>query len=233
MPRETLNREQIVRAAVDLLDAEGLDGLNMRALGKRLDSAATAVYWHVGSKENLIALAGDQAWNEITLPDPAANGWRAAATQLATELHAMLARHPWLVQAFGSYMVFGHGKARHDDCGLAIFEAVGFTAAQADQAAASVFTFVLGNALAPAAADTLARRLRRDGGNAAEQLRDDMAKASEIAAQYPRLQARLGTPSANYAAAPAQTFEFGLAALLDGIEARFAPAMSRPDSGPT
>jgi hypothetical protein len=42
-------REHIVQAAVDLLDAEGLEGLNIRALGKRLDSAATAVYWHVGS----------------------------------------------------------------------------------------------------------------------------------------------------------------------------------------
>ena len=58
MPRDTLNREQVVNAAIDLLDSEGLEGLNMRALGKRLGSAATAVYWHVGSKDNLIALAG-------------------------------------------------------------------------------------------------------------------------------------------------------------------------------
>ena len=43
MPRDTLTREQIVKAAIDLLDTEGLDGLNMRALGKRLGSAATAV----------------------------------------------------------------------------------------------------------------------------------------------------------------------------------------------
>ena len=50
MPRDTLTREQIVRAAIDLLDAEGLEGLNMRSLGTRLGSAATAVYWHVGSK---------------------------------------------------------------------------------------------------------------------------------------------------------------------------------------
>ena len=57
MPRDTLTRDQIVDAAVGLLDDEGLEGLNMRALGKRLGSAATAVYWHVGSKSNLIGLA--------------------------------------------------------------------------------------------------------------------------------------------------------------------------------
>ena len=69
VPRDTLTREQILKAAIDLLDAEGLEGLNMRALGNLLGSAATAVYWHIGSKENLLALAGDQVWNEIPLPD--------------------------------------------------------------------------------------------------------------------------------------------------------------------
>jgi AcrR family transcriptional regulator len=222
MPRDTLNRDQIVKTAIELLDAEGLDGLNMRALGKRLDSAATAVYWHVGSKENLIALAGDRAWNEIALPDLATTDWRTAATQMATELHAMLTRHPWLVRAFGSYVVFGHGKARHDDCGLAIFEAAGFSEAQADQASASLFTFVLGNALGSAAADSFARKLGRDGGNVEELMRESMAQASEVAAQYPRLRARLETASAEYAGAPAETFEFGLKALLDGFEARLS-----------
>ena len=44
MRSDTLTREQIVKAAIELLDAEGLEGLNMRALGKRLGSAATAMY---------------------------------------------------------------------------------------------------------------------------------------------------------------------------------------------
>jgi AcrR family transcriptional regulator len=221
MPRDTLTREQIVKAAIDLLDTEGLDGLNMRALGKRLGSAATAVYWHVGSKDNLIALAADQAWHEIALPGLTPAGWRAAATAMATGLHAMLTRHPWLVQAFGSQMLFGTGKARHDDHTLAIYEAAGFTGEQADQAAASVFTFVLGNALGTAAAVSLTRKLSRDGGNAEELIRDSMAKASEITAQFPRLHARLQTAAAaGYGAAPDNTFEFGLQAILDGLQAQ-------------
>jgi len=220
MPRDTLTREQIVKAAIDLLDTEGLDGLNMRALGKRLGSAATAVYWHVGSKDNLIALAADQAWHEIALPDLTATGWRAAATAMSAGLHAMLTRHPWLVQAFGSQVLFGTGKARHDDHTLAIYEAAGFTGEQADQAAASVFTFVLGNALGPAAAASLTRKLSRDGGDAEELIRDSMAKASEIAAQFPRLRARLQKAAAGYGAAPDNTFEFGLQAILDGLQAQ-------------
>lgn len=65
---DTLTRDQIVKAAIDLLDAEGLERLNIRALGKRPGAAATAVYWHMESKSNLIALAGDHVWNEIKLP---------------------------------------------------------------------------------------------------------------------------------------------------------------------
>jgi len=216
MPRDTLTREQIVTAAIGLLDAEGLDGLNMRALGQRLGSAATAVYWHVGSKANLIALAGDQVWGEVALPDPDAAGWRAAACAMATSLHAILTRHPWLAQAFGSYLVFGPGKARHDDHLLAIYEAAGFPGAQADQAASAVFTFVLGNALGPAAAASLTR----DGGPAGAQIRDTMTRARDIAMQFPRLRSRLETPAAGYAAAPEHSFEFGLHAILDGLEAQ-------------
>jgi hypothetical protein len=121
-------------------------------------------------------------------------------------------------------MVFGPGKARHDDCGLAIFEGAGFTTTEADQAATAVFTFVLGNALGPAAADTFVKKLSRDGGDAEALLREHMAQAREIAAQYPRLRARLDGPSAEYAGAPVKTFEFGLHAILDGLEARLAGA---------
>ena len=81
------------------------------------------------------------------------------------------------MQAFGSFLLFSPGKARHDDHTLAIYEAAGFSSAQADQAAAAVFTFVLGNALGTAA---------------------------------------------DYGAAPGGSFEFGLRAILDGLEGRLA-----------
>jgi hypothetical protein len=44
----------------------------------------------------------------------------------------------------------------------------------------------------------------------------DMTKAREIARRYPRLRARLDSASAGYAAAPIDTFEFGLRAQLVG-----------------
>jgi AcrR family transcriptional regulator len=223
MARDTLTLERIVEVAVELLDSEGLEGLNMRALGRRLGSAATAVYWHVGGKDYLIGLVADQVWNEIALPDLAAVDWRTAASQMGTELHAMLTRHPWLVQAFGSYAAYGPGKARYDDHSLAIFEAAGFPGPDADRAMATVFTFVLGNALGPAAEASLMRRFRDEGGDPEDIMRDTMATAREVAARFPRLRARFGSAAAEgYAAVPEKTFEFGLNVILDGLEDELA-----------
>ncbi|WKX71267.1 TetR/AcrR family transcriptional regulator [Streptomyces sp. XD-27] len=231
MPRTSLTREQIVRTAVELLDEEGLEGLNMRALGKRLGTVATAVYWHVKNKDDLVLLVGDHVWNEIELPDLDAVDWRAAATSMATGLHAMLIRHPWLVQAFGSYVLYGPGKSRHDDHSLAVYEKAGFVGAEADQAAAGVFTYVLGNALGASAAASLTRRLSRDGGDPEELIQQTMAKAVEVAERFPRLRSRIGTDSAEYLAAPDKTFELGLSALLDGLEGRLAARRARTSEG--
>ncbi|MFI7276140.1 TetR/AcrR family transcriptional regulator C-terminal domain-containing protein [Streptomyces sp. NPDC049879] len=222
MARDTLTRDRIVHAAVELLDTEGLEGLNMRALGKRLDSAATAVYWHVKNKDDLVVLATDHVWGRLTLPDPGASGWRAAAAAMAADLYGMFTRHPWLVQVLAAHVVFGQGKARHDEHSLAVYEAAGFAGPEADRAAAAVFTYVLGNAAGAAATASLTRRLG-GGADADERFGRAMAEAREIAARHPRLRARLETAAANgYAAAPDDTFAFGLRALLDGLERQAA-----------
>jgi AcrR family transcriptional regulator len=219
MPRETLTREHIVQAAIELLDAEGLEGLNMRSLGKRLDSAATAVYWHVKNKDNLVILASDEVWNEVRLPDLETVDWRTAATSMANDLYAMITRHPWIVMAFASQPLYGVNKSRHDDHSLAVYEKAGFVGAQIDQATATVFMFVLGNALGMAASASVDRRLSHGGKNSQNLIQDAMTQAVEIARQFPRLRARVDAyADTDYGAAPEKSFEFGLQAVLDGLE---------------
>ena len=46
--------------------------------------------------------------------------------------------------------------------------------------------------------------------------------AHEIAARFPRLRARLDTAAAGYGASPEDSFEFGLQAILDGLQAKLA-----------
>lgn len=224
MPRSTLTAEQIVRAAIELLDDEGLDGLNMRALGKRLDAAPTAMYWHVKSKDNLVRLAGDEVWHEIDLPDLDRTAWRAAARAMAHDLRAMLVRHPWVCQALAGHLQYGPGKSRHDDHSLAVFESAGFVGADADRAAATVFTYVLGSALSESATILLTRRLAREGQDAEQALRHAVDEASAIAMRFPRLKARIEHAAVTgYGEAPDNGFDDGLETVLDGIERRLSP----------
>ena len=218
MPRQTLTKDQVVTAAIALLDESGLDGLNMRALGKRLDSAATAVYWHVENKDNLVRLAADEIFTEIELPDPGALGWRQAAARLARGLFAMLNRHPWLAQAMGSHLLYGPGQSRFDDHSITVYEHAGFTGTDADRAAATVHIYVLGNMLGTAANVTLTRKLSNSGVDPEAAMSRTMAKAVEVGSRFPRLRTRLeSTAAADYFAAPEGSFEFGLATILDGL----------------
>ncbi|WP_431902605.1 TetR/AcrR family transcriptional regulator C-terminal domain-containing protein [Nonomuraea sp. bgisy101] len=228
MPRDTLTKQQIVLAAVDVLDAEGVNGLNMRRLGAQLGSAATAMYYHVQSKDKLVVLAADHVFGEIELPDLGAVGWREAAATLARGAHEMIIRHFWLIPAMSTHLIYGPGKARYDEHCLAVYEAAGFTDRDADQAAATVLMFVIGAAQGEAAESAWRAQLRRAGADEERQLRDTIAHISEIAQRFPRLRARTAPSTDAAAAQPAEaTFEFGLRAVLDGLQSRLA-ADSRP-----
>ncbi|MEU1935801.1 TetR/AcrR family transcriptional regulator [Streptomyces coeruleorubidus] len=223
MPRETLTREQIVQAAIELLDAEGIEGLSMRRLGRRLGSAATAVYWHVKSKDDLLVLAADAVWGEVQLPDLEDAEWQAAATTMANDLYAMITRHSWLVPAMSTHLLYGPGKARHDDHLLAVYEAAGFTGQHAEQAMKTVFTFVLGTALGAASEAAWRARQRRASGDTAEQTQDMLARVSEIATQFPRLRAHSEKWGDRDPAVRArQDLEFGLQTTLAGLRAQLS-----------
>ncbi|MFE7030771.1 TetR/AcrR family transcriptional regulator C-terminal domain-containing protein [Streptomyces sp. NPDC057621] len=152
MQRAALTLEHVVRSAVAVLDSDGMDGLSMRHLGQRLGATATALYWHVENREDLIRLASDHVWGEAELPDVGTADWRATAVVMANNLHATLNRHPWLIQAVGASPVCGPNRSRYDDHHIAVYEAAGFARDQADRAAFAVSAYVLGAALKAATA---------------------------------------------------------------------------------
>lgn len=50
-----LSADQIIDVALQLLDEHGLQALSMRALAKRLGVQASALYWHLGDKSELVS----------------------------------------------------------------------------------------------------------------------------------------------------------------------------------
>jgi TetR/AcrR family tetracycline transcriptional repressor len=51
---EPLTKAKIVDTALGLLENDGPNGLSMRLLAAKLDVATTAIYWHIGNKDQLL-----------------------------------------------------------------------------------------------------------------------------------------------------------------------------------
>jgi AcrR family transcriptional regulator len=206
---DALGIGQIVRGAVELLDAEGVDGLSMRRLGARLGSGATSIYWYVKNKDELIVLAVDEVFAEIELPDPAGDGWREAVLTSARGLRAMILRHPWLVQAIAMHpTAFGPRIARYQEHALGVFETAGLRGADPERARSTVVGYVMGM--------TLSETAERADINP-----EVLARARGMAAPYPRVVAWLGElESLDVTKTREESFDFGLRVLLDGLTAQ-------------
>ncbi|MGB8288138.1 TetR/AcrR family transcriptional regulator [Rhizobium ruizarguesonis] len=91
-----LSLERIVATAVDLLDAEGVDGLKMRRLADRLGAGAMSLYWHVGNKEEVFDLALDSVLEYRGPPEiDASQDWRGDIVHMLEDWRASMLRHPW------------------------------------------------------------------------------------------------------------------------------------------
>lgn len=95
-----LTRERIVNEAVNLLDQHGVNGLTMRRLAENLDVTATALYWHVRTKEDVLDLALDHIFGEVPLPAPTAD-WQSDVRRLTQSWRAVMLRHPWTPSLIG------------------------------------------------------------------------------------------------------------------------------------
>ncbi|MEU9085002.1 TetR/AcrR family transcriptional regulator C-terminal domain-containing protein [Streptomyces sp. NPDC048357] len=99
--RIPLNRDRVLRAAVALADATGIDALSMRRLAQELDVVPMALYKHVANKEELLDGMADAVVGEI---DPPAAGpdWRHVVRGRILSARRILLRHPWAARVIES-----------------------------------------------------------------------------------------------------------------------------------
>ncbi|AYC36452.1 TetR family transcriptional regulator [Streptomyces griseorubiginosus] len=147
-PRRSLHQEQIVDAALALLDEGGIENLTMRRLGDRLGITAAALYWHVSSRQDLLVLAADTVWGRTALPGIQDLPWRRTVLEMAENLRSMLLRHPWLLTAMTVQALDGPARDRYEEHLRAVCETSGLTRRDAEQAVHSIVTFAIGAALA-------------------------------------------------------------------------------------
>ncbi|ONI83544.1 TetR family transcriptional regulator [Saccharothrix sp. ALI-22-I] len=98
MPRRgrkpSLTITDITRAAIEIADAEGLGAVSMARVAQQLGNSTMALYRHVKSKDELLALMSEAAL-EMPPEIPADTDWRTGLTLWTNSVRKTLSRHPW------------------------------------------------------------------------------------------------------------------------------------------
>lgn len=211
--RAPLSRLAIVAAALRVIDADGFEALNMRRLGQELGVGAMAVYRHVRDKDQLLDLVIEGVLRDVERPELTGD-WRQDAARIARATREGLMRHRRAVALVASRPWVGPAGLDGIDVTLGVFRRAGL-----DDRLAVFAQFALGNFVQGFCAWESANL-----GAAS----DDPAARAQVLAGFQALVASL--PRDRFPnlvdLAPAivagpldDRFEFGLQALLDGIEA--------------
>jgi AcrR family transcriptional regulator len=214
----TLSREQIVRAALELLDAEGAAGLSMRRLGTRLGSGATSLYWHVANKDDLLELAVDEVLGEIYVPEPGDTGWRIGASVLANGMRATLLRHPWVLGLLGVRPTLGPNAMRMGDRMVALLSAGGFAGMDLSHASSLLMAHAIGAATTEAGVTASIRRSGTTFGEMAEKLEPYLEQVGPDNPHYDEWRRANNVMALDPHQMLDDNFAFGLDRLLDGLE---------------
>ncbi|MEE1754244.1 TetR/AcrR family transcriptional regulator [Streptomyces sp. SP18CS02] len=140
-----LDRDRITAASVRLLDADGLARFSMRRLAAELNVTAMSVYWYVDTKDDLLELALDAIFGELTLPDPSSDeDWRDQLRTLAVAYRSLLVRHPWASPLMGHFLNIGPHSMAFSVCVQEVVGRTGLPPHGQTGALSAVFQFVYG-----------------------------------------------------------------------------------------
>jgi AcrR family transcriptional regulator len=214
----TLGREQIVRAAIELLDAEGLAGLSMRRLGSKLGSGATSVYWYVANKDELLELAIDEVMGEVYMPELGDTSWRIAASVFTTGMRSMLLRHPWVIGLFGVRANIGPNSMRNADRAVAVLAAAGFSGMELAHASSLLMSHAIGSAMTVSAAAATSKQAGRPVNEIFKELEPYLERIAPDHPNYHKWWHESGAASIDPEQLWDEGFMFGLERLLDGLD---------------
>jgi AcrR family transcriptional regulator len=202
-PRRPLSRGRIVAAALAIADAEGLDAVSMPRLARELGTAPMSLYRHVAHKDALVDLVLDAAIG----PPPAlpAGSWRERLAAWARANLGVFRRHPWTLPLVTGPRPMGPQECAWGESALRVLVDGGIGAADLGPVLMLVNGYVRGAAVP-----------------AADRAPDpSLVERSGRAAELPLIMALLTAPAQEPDDVEAE-FEFGLARVLDGLEAHFA-----------
>jgi len=224
-PRDRgLSRDEIVRTAIAVADAEGPEAISMRRIARELRAGPMSLYWYVGSKEELLDLMLETLEAEVEAPEPTGD-WRTDLRVFANRMRAALNRHPWALEFIGSRPPAGPNDARNLERLLGILAGLDLDARLTMDLLGAIATYVLGAVIREGREIRLQREQEQaEAGRTEEELDAERERYRDwfrASGQYPQI-ARLMESGIDPddPATRDERFEFGLDVLLDGIAAQ-------------
>lgn len=199
-----LTRSDVIQAALDIADAEGLEAVSIRRVASDLGARPMSLYSHIASKDDLVALMLHEMSGQLLVPEPLPGDWRAALRQIAHQAYAAYVQHPWALQAFGKGTRVGPNMLRRAEQSAAAVASLDLAPADAWIALSIVHEWTIGHALHVVT-------LREDA-----ELEGQLSGADP--AEFPRMSKVFGVGREQ---SRDTIFDVALEAVLDGIERRF------------
>lgn len=220
--RIPLSKERVLRAAIALADAQGIQALTMRNLAHELGVEAMSLYYHVANKEALLDGVVDTLVGEIEEElggfdvVSGKDGWKRALRSRILTARTVMLRHRWAPGLIETRTTMTPTLLRYMDTMLGIMIEGGFSYDLGHHAMHALGSRALGFNQELFAPDE-----GQDGTEGAEMLED-------LAAHIPYIAGMLAdvvheSPDTTLGWCDDQTeFEFGLDLMLDGLERRAA-----------
>jgi AcrR family transcriptional regulator len=123
--RAGLSREQVLDAALDLVDRGGVAALSMRRLGAELGVEAMTLYHYLPNKDALLDGIVERVMGQ-TEATFTGGPWERAVTDYARSLRATLLRHPGAALIVATRPAVTPETLRAAERGLALLRAAGF-----------------------------------------------------------------------------------------------------------
>jgi AcrR family transcriptional regulator len=143
--RAGLSREQVLDAALDLVDRDGVAGLSMRRLGAELGVEAMTLYHYLPNKDALLdgIVERVMAQAETTV---GGGRWDRALTDYARSLRATLLRHPGAALLVATRPAVTPETLRVAERGLTLLVGAGFPVGRALDTLNALTLFVVAHA---------------------------------------------------------------------------------------
>ncbi len=143
-PKPRFNQEQLIDAALQLVDDEGFGALSLRSVSRRLGVTPMAMYTYVQSSEALAALVLERLIETRTQDLEWPDTWADTLRVFTKALAELVVEHPAMVEAYAQGAVHTASALQVSEEVLRRLHAGGLSAEQADCVYSAAHALVLG-----------------------------------------------------------------------------------------